>query len=64
LQSQTHLSQTVLAGRGTGLRLHPGKGREQQRSQNADDGDYHKQLDQGEAFLNAAIPLHIGLDRP
>ena len=46
---QAHLLEVVFALRGNGLRLGLGQGRQQQRSQNGNDGNDHQQLNKGES---------------
>ena len=46
---QAHLLEVVFALRGDSLRLGLGQGRQQQRSQDGDDGNDHQQLNKGES---------------
>jgi hypothetical protein len=70
-QRKPNLPQMVLAGGILALGLRSGERGEQQYRQQSDDGDHHKQLDEGEGVLSGLLGrppayrrfhLHIHLD--
>jgi len=61
LQGQSHLVQMVLTGCGAGLGFGLQERREQQRGQNANDGDNHEQFNQGKGSSIPALSSHVTL---